>query len=150
MPRASIFRHISTIGGLIVLLCITACHKPPGDAPGMAAQASLPFGLRLKPNPGFQGGYTIREADGFALIGKGVSYRDIDLHVADLLGYGVQDTALAAEVLDTHGQHQFIKVVQLGNTSQQPFRVSWATAAEVKRSGAYRWVDLPKPKTASP
>ncbi len=145
LPRTSYFRRISTIGCFVMLLLSTACHQPTGDALGVDAQASLPFGLRLEPNPGFQGGYTIREADGFALVGKGVTYRDIDLQITDLLGYGVQDAALAAEVLDAHGNHQYIKVVQRGAPSQPPFQVSWATAAEVKHSGSYEWVDLPHP-----
>lgn len=138
-------RHHPLWVGVLLALQLFAC-QPPSSA---VSSTALPFGLKLEANPGFQGGYTIREADGFALVGKGVSYRDIDLQVADLLGYGVQDTALAAEVQDAHGQRQFIKVVQLGDTSQQPFRVS-LVAAEVKHSGAYRWVDLPSPKTASP
>lgn len=105
---------------------------------------TLPFGLKLDPDPDFKGGFTIREADGFALVGKGVSYRDIDLQVEALLGYGVQKAALAAEVIDSHGDTQFIKVVKQPSPSRQPFSVSWATEGEVKDNNAYDWVSLAK------
>jgi hypothetical protein len=108
----------------------------------MNQNTALPFDLKLDPNPDFKGGFTIREADGFALIGKGVSYRDIDLQVEALVGYGVQKDALAAEVIDSKGATKFIKVVKQLSPSLQPFSVSWATEADVKDNAAYTWVNL--------
>lgn len=108
----------------------------------MHQDASLPFDLTLEPDEDRQGGFTIREPDGFALVGKGVSYRDIDLQVTALVGYGVQDSALAAEVLDAQGETKFIRVVAQPDPAKPPFVVSWATEAEVKGSGAYRWAAL--------
>lgn len=112
----------------------------------MTARPELPFGLTLDPNPDGKGGYTIREADGFALVGQGVSYRDIDLKVKTLVGYGVQKQALAAEVLDETGATRFIKVVEQKVASKPPFLVSWAQENEVKGNGAYTWVELEEEK----
>ena len=121
--------------------------EPSGSAnTDMNQDQVLPFDLKLDPDPDFKGGFTIREADGFALIGKGVSYRDIDLQVEALVGYGVQKTALAAEVIDSKGATKFIKVVKQLSPSLQPFSVSWTTEAEVKDNDAYAWVNLAKPE----
>jgi len=109
----------------------------------MNQNPTLPFDLVLEPDPDMGGGYTIREADGMSLIGKGVSYRDIDLQVATLVGYGVQAAAVAAEVIDSGGHTKFIKVVKAPSPSLQPFIVSWASEAEVKGNEAYTWVNLP-------
>lgn len=121
-----------------------ACE--PGGSPktAMNQNPTLPFDLVLEPNPDFGGGYTIREADGFALIGEGVSYRDIDLQVDSLVGYGVQASAVAAEVIDSEGNTKFIKVIKAPSPSLQPFIVCWATEAETKGNDAYTWVNLPE------
>ncbi|MFN8395380.1 MAG: hypothetical protein U0176_12120 [Bacteroidia bacterium] len=111
---------------------------------GTSEKAKLPFGLKLDPDPDFQGGFTIRDSDDFAIVGKGVSYRDIDLMVEELVGYGVQENALAAEVIDSSGSTKFIKVLQSPSPSKQPFVVSWIAEDEVKGNSAYTWVDLKK------
>ena len=125
------------------MLMLFSCAQKSADNSTMNKdQTPLPFGLTLDSDPDFKGGYTIREADGFALIGKGVAYRDIELKVEKLVGYGVQEAALAAEVLDDAGQTKFIKVVEAGSPSKQPFLVSWAKEADVKGNAAFEWVDL--------
>jgi hypothetical protein len=103
---------------------------------------ALPFGLTLDPDPDFKGGFTIREADGFALIGKGVSYRNIDLQVETLVGYGVKENSLTAEVIDTQGATKFIKVTKQPTPSKQPFSITWTTEGESKQNSAYTWVSL--------
>jgi hypothetical protein len=134
--------------GVMLALHLSACQPSSHKAPPM--DPVLPFGLTLEADPGFQGGYTIRETDGFALVGKGVSYRDIDLQVEALVGYGVQPSAIAAEVIDQHGETKFIRVTALPSPSKQPFRVGWATASEVKGSSAYQWVALKSEQAPAP
>lgn len=139
------FHHLVLLAALMATFF--AC-EPSGGTHNthMNQDPTLPFGLKLDPDPDFKGGFTIRESDGFALIGKGVSYRDLDLNVEALVGYGVQEAALAAEVIDDEGYTKFIKVVQQLSPSLQPFSVSWATEAEVKGNEAYEWVDLAEKK----
>ncbi len=120
---------------------LTSCAPQSAESTTMRPDTTLPFGLFLDPDADFKGGFTIRESDGFALIGKGVTYRDIDLTVAMLIGYGVQKEALAAEVLDEQGNTKFIKVLKQLSPSKQPFSVSWATE-DVKNNGNYTWVSL--------
>lgn len=119
-----------------------SCVPKNADKTEMSKATTLPFGLYLDRDPDFKGGFTIRETDGFALIGKGVTYRDIDLQVNKLVGYGVQAEKLAAEVIDNQGNTKFITVVKAPSPNQQPFQVSWATASEVKGNSTYTWVDL--------
>ncbi len=119
-----------------------SCVPKNADKTEMNKATTLPFGLYLDSDPDFKGGFTIRESDGFALIGKGVTYRDIDLQVKKLVGYGVQAEKLAAEVIDNQGNTKFISVVKLPSASKQPFQVSWATASESKGNAAYTWVNL--------
>ncbi len=129
-----------------VITTLISCEPSGSPKPAMNQNPTLPFALVLEPNPDFGGGYTIREADGMALIGNGVSYRDIDLQVDSLVGYGVQAEAVAAEVIDSRGDRKFIKVVKAPSPSLQPFFVSWATEAEVKGNDAYTWVNLAEKK----
>ncbi len=128
----------------MALSALFSCEPSSSKKSDMNQNPALPFDLILEADPDLSGAYTIRESDGMSLIGKGVSYRDIDLKVDALVGYGVQANAVAAEVLDDQGNTKFIKVVQAPSPSLQPFVVSWATEAEVKGNDAYTWVDLPK------
>jgi hypothetical protein len=105
-----------------VILHLEACPSPTSPHTRRNDPPVLPLDLILEPDPGFKGGFTIREADGFALVGKGVSYRDIDLQVEVLVGYGVHPSALAAEVIDSEGKTKFIRVVKQSGPSCNPFR----------------------------
>lgn len=124
------------------ILHLEACESTTSPNTRMNHPPALPFDLVLDPDPDFKGGFTIREADGFALVGKGVSYRDIDLQVEVLVGYGVHPSALAAEVIDSEGKTKFIRVVKQPGPLLQPLQVSFARESEVKGNEDYVWVKL--------
>lgn len=128
----------------ISALVLAGCSSDKSQ--NMNTKPELPHGLKLEADPDFSGDFSIRDDDGFAIVGKGVTYRDIDLQVTRLVGYGVRQDTLAAEVLDGQSGTRFIKLTKLPSPVKQPFAVAWAEANEVKGNTAYAWVDLPPRK----
>lgn len=147
--KALLFLGIALVaGGLFFLL-------DKGLAPYAENQLPfhryLPFGLTLESVPEWEGGgFVIRDEFGFSLIGQGVGFWDVDLNIEELVGYGVQDTVVAAEVLDPDGNTHYIKVASpLDPMVKQPFRVRMSTEEATKKDAAFRWVELKHAPTSS-
>jgi len=102
---------------------------------------NLPFGATFEETPDYEGGgYVLRDQDGFALVGKGVTYRDVDVKVEALVGYGCTDNSIAAEIQDSEGQTRFLQFVLADDESR--LIASLTTAEESKDNSAFQWVDL--------
>lgn len=103
--------------------------------------------LPLKVNPEyrneFEGGFTLWDAYGFSLVGKGVKFRNSDIEVNEVVKYGFDDERLVVLVEGVGGSRYFVGFKKNEDAqSKQDLDVNiWDTGKSFS-SDDYKWIQI--------
>ncbi len=103
----------------------------------------LPYNVEPDYQPPFEGGFALRQEDGFSIAGKGVSYtvNNKKIWINEVLKYGFHKKNLIAFVTDSNRTEYYVKFNQ-GHSSSSEINGTIMFDNKEANSNQYQWIKI--------